>query len=301
MLMTLSAGALLADDFNWGGSYAANWEGFGTSPYTATDTTYSPAKSITLFCLDFNNEIAPPFAWTSSVIPLSSDNVTNAGAYQNVYAAQYGGSYNGLLNAAATAAGKSNPPQVYPFAYMGYGAVNLSKDDAYTRYLEAAWLFSDILQAVGRNPRDIDTDMIAQAAAWELFVNASNLGTLTGDVQNYGSGQTFTFTNYLALTTQSTSGTFQQSVDAALLAAQNAVDTLNWGPGSPGFGNWSIVTGTPDYVVGFGRPVQEFLSPDAMPDSPPLRDSPVPEPKAIFLLAPIAAILLWTRRRRRTA
>lgn len=316
--MAFTTGALFADNLNWGGTYVANWDNFGTSPYTATDTSSNPSAGITLFCLDFNDEIAPPYSWTASIIPLSQANVTNSGAYQNTYAAQYGGAYNSLLSAAynnpsvTKAAGETQAPQVSAAAYDGDGAVNLSGDNAYTRYLEASWLFSDIEQAVAQNPKDVGTDMIAQAAAWELFVNASNLSTLTGDVKNYGG--TYMFNNYLGLpggsnytnntglVTQSTSGlTFQESVDAALLAAQNAVDTLQWGPGAYNFGSWSIVTGTPDYVVGYGRPVQEFLSPNGLPDSPPTHDSPVPEPKAIFLLATVAAFVVWTHRRQRTA
>lgn len=322
-LMTLGAGSLLADNFNWGGTYVANWDNFGTSPYTAIDTSKSPNQTITIFCLDFNDEIAPPESWTASIIPLSQPNVTNSGAYQNVYTAQYGGSYNSLVTAAFNnpsdpkAAGETKAPQVSgpPFVFnkdsAGTYNVDLTNDDAYTRYLEAAWLFTDIEQAIAQHPQDTNTDMIAQAAAWELFVNSSNLSALTGDVKTYGG--TYTFNNYLSLssgdyttnpgvTTLAASGlTFEEAVDAALVAAQNAVDTLKWGPGSYNYGTWNIVTGTPAYVVGYGRPVQEFLSPNGSPDSPPSHDSPVPEPKAIFLLGTVAAFVLWTRRSRRIA
>lgn len=318
VLMTLSAGALFGDDFNWGGTYVANWDNFGTSPYTAIDTSSSPNKTITIFCLDFNDEIGPPFSWQASIIPLSQPNVTNSGAYQNVYTAQYGGSYNSLVTAAyndpsvTKAAGETQAPQVSgpPFVFNGDTdgsyTVNLTNDNSYTRYLEAAWLFTDIENAVANSPLDSGTDMIAQAAAWELFVNSSNLAELTGDVDNYRG--TYTFNNYLGLSsgdytnnpnvvTQSTSGlTFQQAVDVALADAQKAVDSLSFGPGSYDFGSWSIVTGTPDYVVGYGRPVQEFLTPNGVPDTPP-----VPEPYAVYLLGTVMAILLWTHRNRRLA
>jgi len=330
VLALLGPGALLADNFTWGGTYIANWDGFGTSPYTAIDTSLNPHQTIQIFCLDFNDSIAPPLNWSASVIPVSQANVAGTGGFAGQYAAQYGGDYNSLLTSAFNDPSNPRPasehtaPQISgpPFAFTGDTsaaagayAVNITTQDPYTRYLMAAWLFTDILHAL---PGDVHSDMIAQVAAWELFVNASNTGELTHDVDTYGGS--YVFNNYLALATgqtylttstvhtQSTPGSsgisFQQAVDAALAAAQTAVITDHWGPGSNQYISWGLVTATPDYVIGYGQPVQEFLSPTTVFDQPhnqqnPL--SPVPEPGAVFLLATAAGIVLWTQRARLVA
>lgn len=332
-------GAVRADNLTWGGTYIADWDGFGTSPYTATDTSLTPHQGIQIFCLDFNDSIAPPTDWAASILTLNQPNVAGTGTYAGLYAAQYGGDYNSLLTAAFNnpanprSAGEKTAPQVSgqatgvvpPFAFNSDNAgggysIDLSPSNdptpsraAYLRYLEAAWLFTDTLAAL---PADRNTDIIAQVAAWELFVNNSSLSLLTGDVNKYAGS--FVFNNYLALapgqtynTTssvhkESTPGSaginFRQAVDAALTAAQTAVVTDGWGPGSYNYGSWSLVTGTPDYVISYGQPVQEFLSPNAIPPDPPLKpQSVVPEPKAVLLLATAAAVALWAAHRNRLA
>lgn len=325
VLALAAPGSLLADNFSWGGTYIANWDGFGTSPYTAIDTSLTPHQTIQIFCLDFNDEIAPPMNWTASVIPLTQANVAGTGVYAGQYAAQYGGDYNALLTAAFNNPANPRPaseltsPQVSgaapgavpPYAFNGdtsAGAggysVTITTQDPYTRYLMAAWLFADTLKAL---PGDVGTDMVAQVAAWELFVNGSNLSTLTHDVNTYAGS--YAFKNYLALApgqtylttptihTESTPGSggisFEQAVDAALDAAQTAVINDQWGPGSNQYVAWSLVTGTPDFVVGYGLPVQEFLSPTTLFTPPPNTQNPVPEPSAVFLLATAAGFVLW--------
>jgi hypothetical protein len=312
-LVVLGAGSLLADDLTWGGTYVADWNGFGTSPYTAIDTSTQTNQTISIYCLDYNDEIAPPFYWTASILSLTAPNVTGTGQYAGVYAAQYGGDYNSLVSAAYNQSHPSGETlsqvevQGPPFVFggdtspgAGNYAVTINSQDAYTRYLEAAWLFQDIQSAI---PNDVSTDMIAQVAAWELFVNSSNMSGLTSLVDNYGGA--YTFTNYLELSagtyltnpsvsTASTSGlTFEQAVDLALTDAQNAVTSQNFAPGSYNFGSWSLVTATPDDVVqDIGRPAQEFLSPNAIPDQPP-----VPEPGPLVLLATVPVLAMWVQRR----
>lgn len=325
----------LADDLNWGGTWVADWNNFGIGPYTAIDTSNNPHQTIQIFCLDFNDSIAPPIAWTASMLALNEPNVAGTGAFAGSYAAQYGGSYNTLLqnafndNSNPRPATEKSPPQVSgastgqvpPYAFnkdnvAGGYSVNLAPsnqtaDPAYTRYLEAAWLFQDMLLAL---PGDVNTDIIAQVAAWELFVNSTNLSLLTNDVDTYGGR--YIFNNYLALApgqtylttsvvhTQPTGSagiTFEQAVDAALSAAQTAVVRDHWGPGSFNYGSWTLVTATPDYVIGYGDAVQEFLSPNAPASlALPLQNDPVvPEPKAVLLLGSAGAIVLWKYRRRR--
>lgn len=318
LLLGWSSGSLLADDLTWGGTYVANWDNFGTSPYSATNTTNG--QQLQIFCLDFNDEIAPPFDWSASIIPLTQANVAGTGAYQNQYAAQYGGAYNQLLSNAfnstpAIDRASSTVAQVSgtPFSFSGDSKYSLnmssSINDPYTRYVEAAWLFTEIQGAVAQNPEDKASDMIAQAAAWELFVNGStdcttnptsNYCALTKDVRTYSGA--YTFNDYMDNT--SLSGvSFEHAVDFALSAAQTAVNG-GWSPDG-----WNIVTATPTWVVtntaNGGKPVQEFLSFGATPDAPPFGDgpgpAPVPEPGAVFLLATAAGITLWRFHKRDSA
>ena len=74
---------LFADDLKWGGTYSGVWSGFGISPYTANDLT--KGKTLVIFCMDYNDEIAPPMEWQANIRNLNPTNVTQH--------AQFGGSY----------------------------------------------------------------------------------------------------------------------------------------------------------------------------------------------------------------
>ena len=259
LLLTCS---LFADDLHWGGTWAGVWSGFGTSPYTAIDQTQAN-KVLVIFCLDYNDEIAPPYDWRANIRPVTQSNVDQY--------AQFGGNYPGIP---ATSWAFTSDPGV-----NGH-AVNLSSSSsAYTRYLEAAWLFTNILAAQTHN--DISSMIISQVAAWDLFVDASKAGDLSSRI-SASNGPLYTLNNYVYSadsytsppTTVSTSNlVFQDAVNEALNAAQNAVGQ-NW-YNSVYAPSWDLVTGDPGFVQSFGRPVQEFLS-----DAPPS----VPEPSSIFLL-----------------
>ncbi len=230
LLFVAIAGYAGADQMTWYGPNGTNWAGFYTSPYYVDDTSKTPAIRLTLFCLDFNDEIAPPTAWVANIRDLNSDNVTSF--------AQFGGHYD--------------PNVQVSFPVAGYG-------DAYTRYKEAAWLFTQIeaFQAQG----DTASMIMYQVAAWELFVDSSHIVTLTNDI---GQGQ------------------FRADVDHALAAAQTAVNGTFTGAG------WSLVTGDLTWVNDSygGKHVQEFLT-------------PIPEPSAVVLLVTVAGFLATARRRRR--
>src|SRR5271165_3069682 len=144
VLLVLGAFGALADDFVWGNTYAQAWQHIGTGPYSAHGSGAN--ANITIFCLDFNDEIGPPYSWDATVWDLNPTNVATE--------AQYGGNYNNLLNAAYQAShpGEPAPNQISgsPFAFVtdnagdGYVANLAASPDAYTRYLEAAWLFSEL-------------------------------------------------------------------------------------------------------------------------------------------------------------
>lgn len=288
VLLLMGAAGAFADDFAWGNTYAQVWQGFETGPYTALGQGAN--ASITIFCLDFNDEIAPPFNWSATVWNLNQSNVqTNA---------QYGGNYNNLLNSAYQVSnpGQSAPNQISGPVFVtdnaggGYSVDLSASSDAYSRYLEAAWLFTE-LQGAGSQS---GMALVAQAAAWELFVNSSKIGELTADIQN--TGGTYSFVDFVdpsGSAMPSVSGlTFQQAVDYALNAAQAAVVTNKTFDGA----GWTIVTADASWVesaAGKTIPAQEFLSPNAV--DPP----PVPEPSAIVLFA--SAVGLVGIRKWRTA
>lgn len=289
LLASASFSTAFADELIWGNTYAQVWQGFGTGPYSAHDTT--TGKSIILFCLDFNDEIAPPFTWNATARVLNSTNVTHS--------AQYGGNYDNLLNQSygATHSGHPAPNQVSeaPFSFVtdnaggGYGVDLSLSSDAYSRYLEAAWLFTE-LQAAGGSSK---LALVAQVAAWDLLVDSAHKASLSTDIANTNaSGKIYGFQDLVGGSGKpALSGLdFQQAVDYMLSAAQQSVVVNKTFTGA----GWSIVTGDPDWVEsasGKTIPAQEFLSPNAIPPS-------VPEPSAVILLATaIGAAALLKRRR----
>ena len=281
------SGCMFADSLEWGGTWTGVWSGFGTGPYTAND--YTRSEKLTIFCLDFNDEIAPPYNWNANIYALNQANV-------NTYA-QFGGNYPvpGVLAA--------------PFAFQGdtiAGSIhnvtmNAASSTAYTRYLEAAWLFSNILQAGG----DLNTEIISQVAAWDLLVDSHHIDQLTNDIR--GTGGSYTFNNYLystnsyaSVSTKSIAGlSFEEAVNEALNGAQNAVTSENWA--ASGFmDSWNLVTGDPTWVLttGNGVPAQEFLTPSLPPQGNNNPLVPNPEPGAIVLMGSALFLLGWSQRRR---
>jgi hypothetical protein len=263
---------MFADDLKWGGTWAGVWSGFGTSPYTAIDTSQNN-KVLVIFCLDYNDEIAPPIDWQANIHAVTPSNVTQY--------AQFGGNYGQGITTTPWAF-TSDP------GISGGHSVDLSaSSSAYTRYLEAAWLFTNILSAQSNN--DLNTMIISQVAAWDLFIEQRNLSDLASRISATNDpSNRYTFNNYVysnddytsAPTTSSISQLlFQDAVNEALKAAQNAVVSESW-YSSVWAPSWDLVTGDPAWSAVYGRPVQEFLT-----DAPAV--PPVPEPSSIILLVTV--------------
>jgi len=177
------------------------------------------------------------------------------------------------------------------------GGVDLTPSaTAYDRYREAAWLFTNIMDA--QKHSDLNTMIVSQVAAWDLFVegiNANDLKTRIAQTNNPNS--LYTFNNYEFSTNNyatapgiasTTNLLFQDAVDEALKAAQKAVMTQSWF-GSAFAPSWDLVTGDPVWSAQYGRPIQEFLT-----DGPPA----VPEPASILLLCTIVAVTITAMRRK---
>ena len=249
--------ALADDDMAWNGVNGTAWAGFYTSPYFATDT--NTGAKLTIFCLDYNHEIAPPTEWRADLNTLSPAN-------QSAYL--YGGSYP-LINPATT------------FAFTGDNLGSVTTDaQRYQRYVEAAWLFTNLLDAQAAH--DTNGMIISQVAAWHLFVDTAHIADLQG--RTSGTGGSYHFTNYVGGGSTSPES-FQQAVDDAIKSAQSAVVTSSWSPGL----DWTVITSDPAWSRSQGFIAQEFLT-------------HAPEPTTVVLFGTLlAGIGISFRFRRQTS
>jgi hypothetical protein len=266
ILAALASACAWADNLTWINPNGQIWSQFYTSPYYALDNSTSPPQVLTIFCLDYNHEVAPPFSWQADLNSLNSSNLNKF---------QFGGSYPGALTPAFT--GDS--------AYVGdpHAVSMASGSDAYHRYIEAAWLFTNILDAQASG--DSNNMVISQVAAWDLFVDQNNIADLGGRIN--GTSGTWNFTDRVAGVPASINGlTFRDAVDEAVRAAQAAVLGGWTAP------QWTVVTANYGWVQNSnnGTLVQEFLTPLS-----------TPEPAAILLMGTVLALSMGFLRRRKKA
>jgi hypothetical protein len=94
----LTAGTAFADHmaFQSISSQSNIWQGYYTSPYLVMDESVPPSgELLTVYCLDFNHEVAPPYAWDANINPLDPAYVgsfqygSTAGAWQHYAAAAW--------------------------------------------------------------------------------------------------------------------------------------------------------------------------------------------------------------------
>ena len=239
LALVIAAGSARADTMLWQNPSGLIWSNVYSSPYYVTDQSNN--QYLTLFCLDFNHEINPPAQWDANLNLLSPSNLSQF---------QYGGSYP---NTPGPAFKEDDPGD-------GHAVTMQPGSDAYHRYLEATWLFTNLIDAQTRS--DTNDVLISQVAAWLLFVDKDHLTDLASRIQ--ATDGTFSFADYVGSQNLTTPLSFRDAVDEALNASQNAV-LGGW----TGTTNWAVVTGDIGWIDANhgGQPVQEFLTPVAEPAS----------------------------------
>jgi hypothetical protein len=223
VLLIFASGAF-ADSMTFTDAGSNVWAGVYVNPYTGLDNTNG--KVLTLYCDDYNTEFSGNPTWEATIAPLSN------GAGFLFSGVTYADVYDFTLDS-------SN----YIQATL-YRDTTLSFPGAVYLYLEAAALFDQI-----QHTTDAITKQELSAAAWSLFVNSSNVGTLVPAINNSGSPFAVAVANDLT--------------DAAAAAGTPANPNLSVGSG------WYVVTPGSKFVI------QEFMY-DPSPS--------VPEPASILLL-----------------
>jgi hypothetical protein len=301
-LLCLFGATSFADDLHWLDAGNNVWSIFYVSPYTAKDSTIG--KQLSLFCMDYNHDIAPPMDWQANLTPLVAPG-PNPGA--NLPAYQFGGSYPNVLPPYTTAA------NAYAFQSETYThnsatvTADLSTSAAYDRYLETAWLFTQIEDAIQKasapspliNQQQLmSIEQVYQVAAWRIFAdtgkslysNYSHLDDLNARITQTGGRYVFNVALGVWVRNDSASSgynDFQFAVDSALANAADQVKHHAWLPAY----EWSVVTADKNWVAANdnGVPLQEFLTPYA----------PNPEPAAILLLLTVVVIVIGASHRHR--
>jgi hypothetical protein len=296
ILCTLAAsGVGYADNLTWTSAGNNVWSIFYVSPYTALDTT--TGQTLQIFCIDYNHDIAPPQTWTANVVPLSS---TNLSQYQ------FGGSYPGVSPLDTTAASAFAFQSQTTTSGGSTVTANLSTSGSMDRYLELAWLATQMETALsdGQQGKITTAAMDAaldvyQVADWLIFADASPSQFAPGmthiaDLENRVAGTSggFSYNSTLGLWSSAGSGyDFQYAVDSALNSAENAVVNNGWSSSQ-----FSVVTASQSWDASNngGVPLQEFL---VLTPTTGSSLTPVPEPSQLVLLFTVIALTGLAARR----
>jgi hypothetical protein len=146
----LTASTAFADHLAFQGESSISnvWQGFYTSPYVVLDQSVPPSgELLTVYCLDFNHEVAPPYNWDAIIRPLD---LSDAGSLQ-------------------------------------YGPQYSTAHDAFVHYAAAAWLFQSIQALQVTKPPDANLkETEYQVAAWKIFVDPSHQDSLNSRITASG-------------------------------------------------------------------------------------------------------------------
>lgn len=239
-----------ADQFYFASAGSTIWNGAYINSYTANDNTQSQNDPITIFCDDWNTDFSGNPTWNANVYALTSGNLPNLRFGTDT------DTYNVIDK------GPGGPSDYLSVTKDG-------SSDQFTRYLEAAWLDEQWLNAVGTPSGTATLQIELAAAQWTLFVDSAHVGGPSSDPT-------------LGLVGAINASGYADAVSAYLQEAQGAVRA---GYDAQG---WYVVVPADNSV-----PMQEFLTRD-----PP---SAVPEPNAIFLLITVIACLALPIARRMSA
>lgn len=231
-----------ADQFYFVSPGSTIWDNAYINSYTANDNSQSGHNPITVFCDDWNTDFSGNPTWNANVYTLTAANLSNL---------RFGNdtdTYNVTDNG-------SGGPSDY---------LSITKDgssDQFTRYLEAAWLDEQWLNAVGTPSATATMQIELAAAQWTLFVDSANVGGPNSDPTNglIGAINASGFADGVS--------TYLQEARAAVMGGYDAQ-------------GWDVIVPADNSV-----PMQEFLTRDAL--------SAVPEPNAIFLLLTVIACLAF--------
>jgi len=163
-VLMLAVPAALADQtpvtMTFVGVNGINDGAYYVSPYYGTMTTNGQTTAVTLFCVDFNNEVTWNQSWQANVTPLGSNDLSNT---------RFG-----------------NPADV---ALLSATDPYLSTFTPGQLYVQAAWLSTQFDQYLLTNPSQV---VALQYAIWDLFApngptNAAAQAWINQAQQNYGS------------------------------------------------------------------------------------------------------------------
>jgi hypothetical protein len=159
----LMGGTAFADElvFQSISSQSTVWQGYYTSPYLVLDKSVPPSgELLTVYCLDFNHEVAPPFEWDANIRPLDPGDVSHF---------QYGASAGAWQRYAAAA-----------WLFQKIQALPLNANLLETEYQVAAWkLFVDASHVASFNLKIADTGAPFEADVTSLYNEALAAGSLT--------------------------------------------------------------------------------------------------------------------------
>jgi hypothetical protein len=137
----LTSGTAFADElvFQSISSQSNVWQGYWTSPYLVLDQSVPPSgELLTVYCLDFNHEVAPPYDWNATIRALDPSNLSLF---------QYGQSADAWQHYAAAA-----------WLFQAIEALPLNANLLETEYQVAAWkLFVDATHVDSFNSKIADT------------------------------------------------------------------------------------------------------------------------------------------------
>jgi hypothetical protein len=238
--MLILTGSASADTFAFTSAGSVTWNGVYVNPYQANDTTQTQHNPLTIYCDDWNTDFSGNPTWTATVYSLTASNVTNF-KYGNTPS-----NYNVDLDTVNNTLSVTSSSTPTPF----------------NRYLEAAWLDEQWLDAVTQGTATDEMQKKLAAAVWTLFVDATHVNDPNG-----------------GLIGAINSSHYATDVYNYLQEAQTAVTT-----GGYTAAGWDVIV--PVGNNSNGGPMQEFLV-------------HAPEPSAVILLGTVVGVLGLTKFRRK--